>query len=284
MSEAAAPPGFNGRCRRPFALQVGLRAGCDSRYRYGTPPVTDDAIGQLSSSTSLSGAVSRLGQIRFDQATMIEVFDVVARLAVDVVPGATGATLALPGRNAGDKNAPLVVGSHDRFEGLESVTCPSAGAILEDRQVHAQGDLSQWPNFARAAASLNVCDVIATPLSLHEERRGCLSVYSQERRFDQQAVMAVEVFARHAAVTAANALAFETLVRTKGQLTEGLRSRETIGLAKGILMRQECCSEADAFRILVSGSQRLNQKVRDVALHVVALTEGRTDLRQAGHD
>jgi hypothetical protein len=246
--------------------------------------MTDGATGQLRSSTSLSDAVSRLGQIRFDEAAVNTVSNLVVGLAVEVVPGATGATLTLPGRTPEAKQIAIVGGSHDRFAVLESGQCPSASATLEGRQVHADGDLSQWPDFARAAATLAVCDVIASPLPLADNRRGCLNVYSQESRFNQQALMATEVLARHAAVTVANALAFEALLRVREQLTEGLRSRETIGLAKGILMRQERCSEADAFRILVSGSQRLHQKVRDVARHVVALTEGRTDLRQDGHD
>ena len=70
----------------------------------------------------------------------------------------------------------------------------------------------------------------------------------------------------------------EDLRTAKKQLTDGIRSRETIGLAKGILMHQESCSERAAFRILVTASQRLNRKVRDVAADVVALAEGRARL------
>jgi hypothetical protein len=246
--------------------------------------MTDPGTGQLWRSTSLPDAVSRLGQIRFNETPSSEVSDLVVRLAVEVVPGASGATLTLPGGAAGAKRAPVVVGSHDRFIGLESGSCPSADATLTGGQLHPDGELSPWPSFAASAASLGVCDVVASPLFLGTGERGCLSVYSQERRFSQQAVTAVGVLARHTAATVANALAFQWLVRVNGQLTEGLQSRETIGLAKGILMRQERCSEADAFRILVSGSQRLDQKVRDVARHVVALTEGRTDLRRDDND
>jgi hypothetical protein len=148
MSEAAAPTtGANGRCRGSFAQDVGLPVRHDSRYRRRTAPVTDDATSSLSRSTSLSGAISRLGQICFDQVPVNEVLDLVARLAVDVIPGATGATLTLPRRKVGHSHDPVVVGSHDSFVGLESVPCPSAGAILEDRQVHAQGDLSPLAEF-----------------------------------------------------------------------------------------------------------------------------------------
>ena len=94
----------------------------------------------------------------------------------------------------------------------------------------------------------------------------------------------VEAFAAQAAVVVANTAPFDELRRANDQLTEGIRSRETVGLAKGILMRQETCSETEAFRILVAASQRLNRKVRDVGRDVIALTEGRAGLKPGSGD
>lgn len=231
---------------------------------------------------SLSDAVTRLSEVRIGETTAAEVFDLVVQAATDILPEAAGATLTLPDSRAAQKLTP-VAASHDRYLGLRHEGSPSDHAVANGEQLHTGNDFSRWPTFARDATALGIRDIIVSPFRLHATHRGCLSVYSPGC-FDQQAAVAVDVLVRHAAGIIASVAAFEELARVNEQLNEGLRSREMIGLAKGILMRQERCSEADAFRILVSGSQRLNRKVRDVAEDVIALTEGRSDLNRSRRD
>jgi hypothetical protein len=235
--------------------------------------MTSPPAGGSRSASTLLDAVSALGRIRFRDTALVDVLGAVVGLCVEVVPGAAGATLTVCSDPSNAKRAASVVASRDDLLRLESAHGPAADVIRTGDQVHARGDLRPWPTFALAAAELGVSDVVAIPLPLGEDQPGCLSVYSQRARFSPQVVTAAEVLARHAAATVANGLAFDARAQVNEQLTEALRSRETIGLAKGILMRQERCSEADAFRILVGTSQRLDQKVRDVARNVVALTE-----------
>jgi AmiR/NasT family two-component response regulator len=52
-------------------------------------------------------------------------------------------------------------------------------------------------------------------------------------------------------------------------MSQALASRDLIGQAKGILMAREGCSADQAFDMLRRASQRLNQKLRDVAEQIV---------------
>lgn len=53
-------------------------------------------------------------------------------------------------------------------------------------------------------------------------------------------------------------------------LRAALDSRDTIGMAKGILMAREKCTPEEAFRMLTRASQRENRKLAQIAAELVA--------------
>lgn len=53
------------------------------------------------------------------------------------------------------------------------------------------------------------------------------------------------------------------------QLESALRSRPVIEQAKGMLMQSQRCTEDAAFRLLISISQAVNRKLRDIAAEIV---------------
>ncbi len=225
-------------------------------------------------------ALATLVSVRLADQQAADVYQAVAEVAVDLVAGAGAAILTL-GPPEG-----LRVVSHAGMPDcsrLDEAVEPARQAVTSRSLVHAIGDMSNWPRLAAAAGSAGVCDVMAEPLDLGPRCCGCLSFFATAAPLDAMDVLAAQAFAKQAAAVVANAVAFDELRRVNEQLTEGIRSRETIGLAKGILMRQEACREPEAFRILVATSQRLNRKVRDVASDLIALTEGRAELnRESG--
>jgi GAF domain-containing protein len=222
-----------------------------------------------------------LATMRLADRTAGAVYRAVADVAVDLVPGADAVTLAL-----GRPETLQVVahaGSPD-CRRLDDAVMPARQAVISRSVVHAHGDFSAWPALAAAAGGAGVCDVLAEPLDLGPRRCGALSFFATVRPVDSEDVAIVEAVATQVAVVVANAAALDELRLANDQLTEGIRSRETVGLAKGILMRQEACGETEAFRILAAASQRLNRKVRDVARDVIALAEGRAGLKPGSGD
>lgn len=65
------------------------------------------------------------------------------------------------------------------------------------------------------------------------------------------------------------------LSATESQLLEALKTRETIGIAVGLLMERQQCGHEQAFELLRRGSQHLNIKLRDVAAELVDQFEQR---------
>ena len=232
-------------------------------------------------SVGLLQTLSALAMVRLANKSVDAVYTTVADAAVDLVPGAAAVTLAL-GRP--EQLRVVACAGNPDCSRLDQATEPGRQAVATRSLVHAGADLSKWPALASAAEAAGVRDVLAAPLFLGSGRQGCLIFFATVRPLDGADLATAEAFAAQAAVVVENAVAFEELRQANDQLSEGIRSRETVGLAKGILMRQEACSETDAFRILVAASQRLNRKVRDVARDVIALTEGRASLKPGSGD
>lgn len=63
------------------------------------------------------------------------------------------------------------------------------------------------------------------------------------------------------------------LSATETQLLEALKTRETIGVAVGLLMERRGSDREQAFELLRGGSQHLNIKLRDLAEDLVAQFE-----------
>ncbi len=94
--------------------------------------------------------------------------------------------------------------------------------------------------------------------------RAGLNIYSeQESGLDESSAEVAEVFAAQAALAMGKARAIH-------QLEEGMRSRQRIGVAVGILMQRYSMSEERAFAYLVRESSHGNKKLRDVAAEMVA--------------
>jgi GAF domain-containing protein len=127
-----------------------------------------------------------------------------------------------------------------------------------------------WPAFSEKAAARGVLSVLSIPLLTPHGSVGALNLFATEAgAYTEESEAAAADFGTQASVAITNALAYWRVF----DLTEGLRaaiqSRETIGLAKGLIMAANKCSSDEAFHILVRASQRENVKLRDLAARIV---------------
>jgi GAF domain-containing protein len=105
--------------------------------------------------------------------------------------------------------------------------------------------------------------ILAFRLAAAGQPMGALNMYSTKSdAFDDHDVAIGAVFATHAAVAWSRS-------RTAEDLRIGMRSRELIGKAIGILMARQHISEAEALDVLTRASQRLNVKLRLIAEQIV---------------
>jgi GAF domain-containing protein len=129
-----------------------------------------------------------------------------------------------------------------------------------------------WPEFEAAAEEAGVRAYLSVPVVLPasddaEARHiGTLNIYSHTAEaFDPFDEGLMRLFTTAASATITSAQRWQHSQGQVKQLERALGSRAVIDQAKGVLMAVHSCSADDAFELLVTESQRLNVKLRDVA-------------------
>ena len=98
---------------------------------------------------------------------------------------------------------------------------------------------------------------MSVPLTVHGESLGALNLYAESKAaFTDAHEDTVQIFADQAAIALANAQVYWDARQLSENLTQAIKSRETIDHAVGILMATGGISPQDAFQILVRASQR----------------------------
>jgi signal transduction protein with GAF and PtsI domain len=120
----------------------------------------------------------------------------------------------------------------------------------------------RWPAFAPRAAGLGAGSMLALPLVTPRGAAGSLNLYARRSAaFDEDDELVGAAFATHAGIALAHA-------ELEANLRVGLRTREEIGRAVGILMERHRVTATVAFDLLVVASQHSHRKLRDVAAWV----------------
>jgi GAF domain-containing protein len=141
---------------------------------------------------------------------------------------------------------------------LRGETVVAAPRLREDRR---------WPRFAPGAVEAGVKSQLAVRLFTNEETLGGLNLYSTiSESIEPHAEHAAELFATHAALALGHA-------REVTQLAEAIASRQTIGVAVGLVMSRFRLDRDRAFHYLVRASSTSNIKLRDIAQEVVDSAE-----------
>lgn len=184
----------------------------------------------------------------------------------DTVPGAEHAGVSLYERrllqtvaSTSDVTKRINTIEHELDEG------PCLQALLDHRSYRID-DMStdtRWPRFAAAAEGHGVRSMLGYKLFTSGRTLGTLDLYaSTPNAFDAESEVVGEVFAAHAAI----ALLGST---QQAEWQTALNSRDTIGMAKGILMQRDRISDVHAFNLLVSTSQNANIKLHDIAVWLI---------------
>jgi GAF domain-containing protein len=217
-----------------------------------------------------------LAEIVFTDATLGSILDLVIRIASASLHGIDGIGLSL----ATNGEVETVSYSSEMVREIDRVQCavgegPCLAALEDDREhVSFLTQDSRWPEFSDAALRHGIRAVVGYPLRVQGQAIGVFNLYSAREDFFTDEVLEVAaLLARQAAAVLTNARAYTSAAGENEQLGEALLNRDTIGMAKGIMMERERCSAAEAFRRLTVISQASNTKLRDVARGIVAELE-----------
>ncbi|WP_129339380.1 ANTAR domain-containing protein [Cellulomonas endophytica] len=159
------------------------------------------------------------------------------------------------------------------------VTASEAQETALSPDVRADG---RWPRLARAADGGEVAALVAAPVVGEQGLVGAVNLYARGvDAFSPDDVEAAEVLATAAGGVLAEHEQRERLRELAAQLHQGLASRATIDVAKGIVLAQRGGTPDEAFAFLSRVSQQRNVKLRVLAR---SLVDGLADRRPSGPD
>lgn len=216
---------------------------------------------------ALSEALAHAARSLNEATSLAETLDEIVRTARLSVPGADHVGVSLA---HADGRLETLAATSDRVHEFDQLQHslgegPCVDAVEADSIVHVPDVWveTRWPRFTAAAAERGLGSQISVRLYADRHGQAGLNIYAEEAHgLDEQSAQIADVFAAQAALAMGKARAID-------QLQEGMRSRQRIGVAIGILMHRYSMSENRAFAFLVRASSHGNIKLRDVATEVV---------------
>jgi GAF domain-containing protein len=220
----------------------------------------------------LVGEVTAIARALVSGETLAEALDRVVSAAVSTLDGCDSAgVFVVDGREVrtvASTDAGVV--ELDRVqERLGEGPCLDAARSAGVVYVADLSDDDRYRRFGDAAANAGIRTVLACPLTSNGIR-GALNIYARLPNAFGATDRAKGAILGALAGGAIGASARQADLRSQNvNLQNALVSREVIGQAQGILMERERVSADQAFDILRRASQHLNEKLRDVAQHLI---------------
>lgn len=149
--------------------------------------------------------------------------------------------------------------------------CLSAWATGETQRVDDTFTDQRWLAWQSAAAQSGIRSVLSTPLRHRGQPLGALKVYAPSpHAFDQEDERLLELLADAAATLLGSAQASGAPLRLSNALKKALESRETIGLAAGVLIATHHLEPEAARAELLRRASSEQRRLVDVAAEILA--------------
>ncbi|MCT1803042.1 MAG: histidine kinase [Kocuria rhizophila] len=194
--------------------------------------------------------------------------------AHQTVPSATGAGFSLldeDGKRLSSASTDPTVEAIDALQyELGQGPCLSAWATGEPQRVDDTATETRWPDWIGAVSSMGIGSILSSPMIYRGRHVGALKVYAAEpHAFGETEVHLLGLLADAAATLLGTAQSIDTPVRLSKALTDALTTRDTIGLAAGVLMAQEHLNRDVARTRLLERARTSNRRVIDVASEIL---------------
>ncbi|WDF33209.1 GAF and ANTAR domain-containing protein [Arthrobacter agilis] len=244
--------------------------------RTGEGPQNDALIGEtigglIEGRDVLAAQLGSLARSLQHEENPERILATMVRGAIDLIPGVAEGSISVvrDRKNVGSRAPSSELA--ERVDALQGQTGqgPCLDAMFMQKTVHVPDMASEkrWPQFASGAAAAGAGSMLCFQLWVEGDNLGALNLYAGHAgAFSRESVHVGLLVAAHAAVAFAEAMKVE-------QLGDALITRDLIGQAKGILIERYKITGDQAFTILDRSSSTTNQKLRDVAEHLVLTGE-----------
>ncbi|MCM6773158.1 GAF and ANTAR domain-containing protein [Nocardia sp. CDC159] len=225
----------------------------------------------------LVAAFARASGLWLSAETVHTALELITSLAALTVPGTVGSGITLldsHGERVTAAATDAVVEQADAVQyRIRQGPCLTAWA---DRVVVRIDDLNgdrRWPRWAREAAGLGLRSSLSVPLVAGSQALGALKIYAdQPNSYGEREEHWLTLFAAQAALLLANMQTAREAERVSDLLTQSLRGREVMAMAKGIVMARDSVDERTAFLKLTETARQHRMTVQRAAERLVGST------------
>ena len=202
------------------------------------------------------------------ESTELPTLELIVQRAVETVDGCDCCGVSVrdaAGLISTPASTDPIVDAADRLQyELNEGPCVEAIWTLDTYLIDDLRAEPRWPQWAPQAADLGIGSTLSVRIETPvRQSRAALNLYAKRPgSFDHTDVAIASILARHAGIALADA-------RNQEQLRTALRSRQTIGVAQGILMQRFGLDLDQAFEVLHRYSQDNNIKLRTLAENLV---------------
>ncbi|MGQ1799070.1 GAF and ANTAR domain-containing protein [Kocuria oceani] len=206
-----------------------------------------------------------------------------AGVAHQMIPTAAGAGVSLLGADGtrvstASTDAAVEAADDLQYE-LGMGPCLSAWATGQAQRIDDTTTDPRWVGWVAAAAEAGIRSVLSVPLIRRGHALGALKVYARSpAAFGEPEERLLGLLADAAATLLGAAQPAEAPVRLSAALKAALASRETVGLATGVLMARNHLDPGTARSVLLEEARAQNRGVAEVAAEVLEAEQAR------GHD
>jgi GAF domain-containing protein len=221
----------------------------------------------------LAAVSARMSGLLLSGETVESSLQLISSLARETIPESSGAGVSVIDedhrRSSGSTDERVREADRLQYE-LDQGPCLTAAA---QRGVVRIDDLTEdrrWPDWAAAATQLGIRSTMSAALVGGDVSLGAIKVYSDRPGvYDEHSEQRLTLFAAQAAMLVAHLRTFDRAKRLSEGLREAIHSRDTVSIAKGILMSRHGVDEDAAFGMLLARCDEDGATVTEAALALV---------------
>ncbi|WP_209323688.1 GAF and ANTAR domain-containing protein [Brevibacterium renqingii] len=226
----------------------------------------------------LSTLFARMNSMLLDERTVDNAVVLLSEAAQAAIPRALGAgtTVLDPvGRPVSTGSTDAVVAEADEQQYTTGEgPCLSAWAEQKPMLIDDAESDDRWPRWSKAVSHLPIRSVLSVPLIHGEEAIGAIKVYSASAgAFGDETVRLLGLFEGPASALLAHVQSTDLPARLSDSLQSALTSRDTINMAKGVLMAEHALDADTAMTRLIGLAREGRQSLLACAQGIVASTQ-----------
>jgi GAF domain-containing protein len=229
----------------------------------------------------LAAVSARMSGLLLSEETVETSLGLLSVIAQETVPGSTGAGVSIVderGRRSSGSTDDRVRQADALQYDLDEGPCLTAAISRELVRIDDLATDRRWPRWAAAAVDLGLRAVMSAPLVAGDTSLGALKVYAEDPgTFDGHSEQLMLLFSTQAAILVVNVQAHNRAKRLSDTMRRAIHGRDTISMAKGMLMGRNAVDEDTAFGMLLTRSEQAGTTITEAARAIVdsAVRRGR---------